>query len=121
MWWLRMRFFGGWPLARLVRGYADDTAVVVSQLGEAAVPLQELFQEFARVSGLQLNLAKTIVIPLGCETPGARRERQAALGDSWAVAAKWVGHGKIPRLHDRPEPRGAFLGQALGQIQMSSE
>ena len=58
------------------------------------MPLQELFREFAEVSGLQLNLAKTIVIPLGCETPDVRRERQAVLGDPWDVAAKWAGHGK---------------------------
>ena len=48
----------------LTRCYADDTALVLSNFWEEAPTVQRLFQEFADVSGLHLNLAKCVVMPL---------------------------------------------------------
>ena len=48
----------------MVRAFADDTAMVVRAFQSAAEEVMSIFQRFGRVSGLHLNLPKTVVIPL---------------------------------------------------------
>jgi hypothetical protein len=48
----------------MVRAFADDTAVVLADLFTEAGPIMEQFKEFAKISGMELNLPKTVVIPL---------------------------------------------------------
>ena len=48
----------------LVRAFADDTAMVVHDWWGHANEIFALFDHFATVSGLRLNLPKTVVIPL---------------------------------------------------------
>ena len=49
----------------VTRAYADDIALVSGQVSKDAALLMEVFNRFAAVSGLQLNLAKVFVVPLG--------------------------------------------------------
>ena len=54
--------------AMLARAFADDTAAVTADIFEDADALLEVFETYARMSGLRLNLRKTVIIPL-CTTP----------------------------------------------------
>ena len=49
------------------KAFADDLAVVVLELIAALAVLVPLFAEYALISGLQLNIAKTVLVPL-CTT-----------------------------------------------------
>ena len=60
-----------------VRAYADDTALVTNDFWRDAPILQRIFDEFSSISGLHLNMAKCVIIPL-TTTPLQRfRERLA--------------------------------------------
>ena len=48
----------------IVRGYADDTALVVEDYIKDLPYLSLLFEDFRRISGLELNVKKTVFIPL---------------------------------------------------------
>ena len=48
----------------ITRAFADDTATVVNDYVVAIPTLAKLFSEYEDISGLQLNIAKTIFIPL---------------------------------------------------------
>lgn len=48
----------------LVRAYADEVGLVAKDIFASAEIFVPLFREFAAVSGLQLNLAKTVFVPL---------------------------------------------------------
>ena len=48
----------------VIRAYADDTAVLVQNLWEDTPTLARIFSDFGNMSNLQLNLNKTVVIPL---------------------------------------------------------
>ena len=48
----------------VIRAYADDTAVLVQNLWEDTPTLARIFTDFGNISNLQLNLNKTVVIPL---------------------------------------------------------
>ena len=50
--------------ASIVRGYADDTAIVLDDYLIYLPSLSIIFHEFALISGLSLNVSKTIFIPL---------------------------------------------------------
>ena len=47
-----------------VRAFADDIALTLHDFWQHAGLLQKVFEEFGAVSGLHLNLPKTVVIPL---------------------------------------------------------
>ena len=47
----------------IIRAYADDTAMVISDTKKCAL-IAKIFDEYGRISGLKLNLKKTILIPL---------------------------------------------------------
>ena len=48
----------------LVRAYADDLAMVLPSTHDTIAPLVQVFEEYALISGLQLNLPKTVMVPL---------------------------------------------------------
>ena len=48
----------------VVRAYADDTAVVVQDLWRDAPLLPKIFEEFASLANLDLNIGKTVIVPL---------------------------------------------------------
>ena len=57
-----------------VRAYADDTALVTSDFWRDAPRLQRVFDEFARISGLHLNIGKCVIIPLTTTVAGVSGE-----------------------------------------------
>jgi len=67
----------------LTRCYADDTALVANNFQEEAPRLQKLFQDFAAISGLCLNLAKCVIIPLDEGNLDTFRENLAEWVPSW--------------------------------------
>ena len=48
----------------LVRAFADDTAVVTPDFEKHAPLIMQVFNDFAKISSLHLNLHKTVLIPL---------------------------------------------------------
>ena len=48
----------------VVKGYADDTALVLQDYEKELPTLCHIFQEFSLISGLELNVDKTTFIPL---------------------------------------------------------
>jgi len=48
----------------ILRAFADDTAMVVSDFFASAPRIKAIFDDFAAISNLFLNLPKTVVIPL---------------------------------------------------------
>ena len=48
---------------RCLCGYMDDLAAVLRSDRAASPILVTIFEEFARINGLRLNLAKTIFVP----------------------------------------------------------
>jgi hypothetical protein len=67
--------------------YADDLALVTQDLAGSVRVVAPAFATFAAVSGLALNLAKTVVIPLGEATPAHVRARFADTHPGWGAAA----------------------------------
>ena len=47
------------------RAYADDTAYVDPMLLDHLGALETIFSEYAEISGLELNVRKTVLVPLG--------------------------------------------------------
>ena len=63
--------------------YADDTALVINDFWDSAPKLQQLFQEFADISGLHLNRQKCIILPLDEGCLDTIRDRLAATIPDW--------------------------------------
>ena len=85
------------------RAYADDTALVLSDFWEAAPHLMRTFEDWHKVSGLHLNLSKSIIVPLNSATftsfqTRLRREAPGwgdmAVKDSCKYLGFYVGPGK---------------------------
>ena len=47
-----------------IAAFADDIAVVVDNFWVSSPVIQSLFKQFHEISGLSLNIAKTVIIPL---------------------------------------------------------
>ena len=50
--------------AGIARAFADDTAVVLESFFSSFPTIAQMFDEYARISGLALNYDKTIIVPL---------------------------------------------------------
>ena len=70
----------------LCRAYADDLAVICTNMDEAIPVLHHIFSEFGSMSGLWLNIPKTIFIPLFPAPLAAVRARVASAAPSWGGA-----------------------------------
>eukprot|EP00959_Pyramimonas_sp_CCMP1952_P171257 3578483-Pyramimonas_sp.AAC.1 len=68
----------------LARAYADDTAVVSTNIWADAPKLTALFDDFAAATGLRLNLQKTVVIPLFASPLPTVRAHLDALAPGWS-------------------------------------
>jgi hypothetical protein len=75
------------PKGDIVRAYADDIALVAADLLVAAEAFAPIFSNFARASGLALNLRKTIFGPLGDEDPEAVRTALNRRCPGWGKAS----------------------------------
>ena len=96
--------------------YADDTALVLNSFWEEAPILQQLFQEFADISGLHLNLRKCVVIPLDEGNLDSFRQRLTSTVPLWkemqvARHGKYLGFVVGPEKGDKTwhEPTQKFL------------
>ena len=49
-----------------VKAFADDTVIILLEVRKNIKAISALFQEYADISGLALNLPKTVLIPLHC-------------------------------------------------------
>ena len=48
----------------VLRAFADDTAAVVPEFAKSAPSIMSIYQDFGKISNLQLNVKKTILVPL---------------------------------------------------------
>ena len=92
-------------LSRLIpdamfRAFADDIGAIPKNLPRDADLLFETFREFGRISGLELNLPKTVIIPLWDEDLEQAKARIVTANTGWAPVA--VSY------------RGTYLGFAVG-------
>jgi len=86
----------------LPRAYADDLALVTNRLEQDLPKLVTTFMEYERLSGLALNLSKTVLVPLWDKGTG---DAQAMID---CVAPVW---GAI-RIQEHAEYLGFILGPA---------
>ena len=87
------------------RAYADDLALVLREGASAAGQLETLFDEYAAISGLRLNLAKTVWVPLRTGDPVAARTQVMEHAPSW-VGMHFAHYAKY---------LGFYLGPARGE------
>ena len=95
----------------LLRAFADDTAMVIKDWWANATAIDSVFEEFGTISGFNLNMPKTVVIPLwptDFETvrlklakrmPVWRHMRVAGWATYLGLATgpeKWTTHGTKP-------------------------
>jgi exonuclease III len=90
----------------LCRAYADDIGLVAKDIFASAELFVPAFGEFAAVSGLSLNLAKTVFVPLGDESPDSLRQELARRYPGWGSAgvrgwADYLGFTLGPDSHGR--------------------
>jgi hypothetical protein len=84
----------------MVRAYADDTATVLNDFWSEAPKIQQIFEDFSKVSGLELNIKKTIIISLSTGPLEAFRSKLAT---------------SIPQWSDMQVARtGTYLGFSIG-------
>jgi hypothetical protein len=76
-----------------VKAFADDTAVIVRSLKEDLPRLHEVFCRLERATGLQLNMRKCVLIPLGDRGPTAVQAHLERSGSPW-FGVKVSTHGK---------------------------
>jgi hypothetical protein len=107
----------------LVRAYADDLCVAADDFWQQLPVLQRLMQEFANCSGLELNVRKTVVVPLAPGDPDAWRDRLLQGAPAWsplklAHSAKYLGYifatvrNSLQKSRNRPEPVRNSLQQS---------
>ncbi len=80
----------------LVRAYADDTAVVTKNIFADKQKLLKLYKQFGDLSGLKLNLPKTVVLPL-TDTLPAWKKKFRKNNHHWqkvevALSSKYLGY-----------------------------
>ena len=97
---LLLRKLGNTKDVDAVKAFADDTAIIVKNLGTALGPVAGIFEEYRKISGLELNIPKTVVIPLWNES------LETIKGSVLHICPNW-GNAKIQRF-------GKHLGFWLG-------
>ena len=83
------------PLA-FTRAFADDTAMLTHNLLTTASPILSLFSEYGSISGLHLNLPKTVAIPLWLASLQEIKQQLTSIDRGWspvgfAWTAKYLG------------------------------
>ncbi len=86
----------------MLRAYADDLAMVAKDLPNTALAFAPIFAEYAGMSGLALNLRKTVLIFLSEASMHAMREQLEVLLPGWGAVQ--VSHSSV------------YLGHALGPM-----
>ena len=78
------------------KAYADDLAHITKDLVADVPILEQLFMDYARISGLELNLRKSVIVPLWPTQKMQVTELLGGLGFSWsamriAFASEYLG------------------------------
>ena len=68
----------------MVRAYADDTATVLNDFGSEAPKIQQIFEDFSKLSGLELNTKKTIIISLSTRPLETFKNQLATSIPTWS-------------------------------------
>ena len=89
-----------------IRAYADDLVTVLWDLWKALPSLVELFAGFAAASGLRLNFAKVVLVPLGDASSAAWSSRLMSSFPTWSRLqcrgwAEYLGFVLGPECADR--------------------
>ena len=87
------------------KAYAGDLAIVSHDIVKDGKRLMDLFSGYGDISGLRLNLGKTVVVPLWRQGLSEIRSRMAQEDPLWAC----VKYG------DRAEYLGFVLGPGKGE------
>ena len=79
-----------------VKAFADDVAMVLPDVASRWADIITLFTQFADVSGLHIHPSKTILIPLGSQTPAQVKACPWFAHSDWSAApvqlsAKYLG------------------------------
>jgi hypothetical protein len=112
----------------LIRAFADDTATVVKDFFGQAEIIFETFHEFGAISGMQLNLPKTIIIPLWPQPLQEIQEHLTRVLPEWAdveiaTASRYLGFMEGPGKRDKSwhkanqkfeERSSMWTGEGLG-------
>jgi hypothetical protein len=94
-----------------IRAFADDTATASADFWNDAPKMQQLFEQFERISGLGLHFGKSVIIPLSPEPLQSFHARLRLVVPKWAdmqVATKGtylgfaVGPGKKDTTWEKP-------------------
>jgi hypothetical protein len=83
-----------------VRAFADDIGLVVRDWARDCGDIQTIFKEFAVMSGLELNIPKTVCIPLWPEGIDEIKADPAHVASDWAAL--------------RIDDKGKYLGFSSG-------
>ena len=67
-----------------IRAYVDDNAIVLPSAIASCSLLEDLFHEYATISGLKLNIDKTVYIPFFHLQVEGLREQLAQAAPTWA-------------------------------------
>ena len=95
----------------LVRAFADDTAMVIPDFFNSGPRVISIFHNYETFSGLKLNLAKTIVIPLWKFDVASLKQHVTIRMPDWAPAdfrdsgkylGFWIGPGKSLKSWEAP-------------------
>ena len=68
----------------IFRAFADDIGGVLEDWDRDQPVIEQVFKEFAEMSGLELNIKKTVLIPLWCEGDSDIRHSFGNRGSSWS-------------------------------------
>ena len=110
------------------RAFADDVAAVQSDWDSQGAVVEGIFKEFAEMSGLELNIAKTVAKPLWEDSFDDIRQTLYASGSSWGdlcIAKEGtylgfvVGPGRVGKAWGKPIAKYSkrcreWGGQGLG-------
>ena len=103
------------------RAWADDLAMVLREGLRSLSRLQSFFLDFEAVSGLALNIEKTVLVPPFRREHDALRVFVAAMAPCWAgihiaSAAKYLGFfvGRAKRSRGTPPWRNTWAGRSYG-------
>jgi len=85
----------------ILRAFADDIGMVMEEWERDSRIAQSIFKEFAKMSGLELNLPKTVVVPLWPKGVNDMQQQKTEGNFSWdpiqvAKSGKYLGFSSGP-------------------------
>ena len=66
------------------RAFADDVGVILTDIHDQLPKLAAMLTRFGKISGMIVNIKKTILIPLWPDSPESHRQAVANAAPAWA-------------------------------------